>query len=333
MHVTAIGRTEILTNTIRAIRSAGHSIDRIVTSDAEEFYSVTASDFERLAGEIGADYHYERHVDSQEMIDILEDSPSEVAVSVNWMYPITRPVLDSFEHGILNGHAGDLPRYRGNAAPNWAIINGEDEIVLTVHQMSEEIDAGPILSQSSLPLSEDTYLGDVYKEMRLRFPDLFVEAVSGLADGSITPRPQSNDPSEILRGYPRIPKDSEIDWTRPAPTIHRLIRASAEPLFGAFTYLETTKLTIWRARVAHPSFDYVGTPGQVADRRTDAGEVAVLTGDGHLILEEVEIEGGGRGPATDVITSTRTRLGMDPQAVIRELETRVTALEERLDDR
>jgi methionyl-tRNA formyltransferase len=332
MNVTAIGRTEILYNTIEAVHSAGHNVDRIITCGAEDFYGVSASDFERLAADIDAVYHFCESINDPEMVERLSGGPSGIAVSVNWKYPIRRQVLDAFEHGILNAHAGDLPRYRGNAAPNWAILNDEDTVVLTVHRMNEEIDAGEILTQTPVPLTEDTYLEDVYEAMWTGFPELFVDSLTGIESGTITPRAQPDDPSAVLRGYPRIEKDSQIDWTQSAEDIHRVVRASSEPLFGSFTYLGTEKLTVWRARIESPSHEYCGTPGQVAERRPETGEVAVITGDGFLVLEEVEPESGTRGPATDAITSIRTRLGMDEEAEIRRLTDRVAQLEARLGD-
>jgi UDP-4-amino-4-deoxy-L-arabinose formyltransferase/UDP-glucuronic acid dehydrogenase (UDP-4-keto-hexauronic acid decarboxylating) len=333
MNVTAVGRTEMLYNSIQAINSAGHDIDRVITCSDEDFYTTSPTGFEQLAGDIGADYHFCTDINSDEMIDRLSDSQSDIAISVNWKYPIRQPVLTAFKHGVLNAHAGDLPRYRGNAAPNWAIINGEDEVVLTIHRMNEEIDAGPIIQQSSVPITEETYLDDIYQEMRTRFPQLFVESLSGLESENITPQPQSDDPSEVLRGYPRIPKDSEINWEQPAEEIHRVVRASAEPLFGAFTYLGRKKLRIWRAQTERPDYQYCGTPGQIAERRPNTGDVAVLTGDGFLVLEEVQFEEGERVPATDVLTSIRTRLGMDKQAEIRRLNSRIAELEAQLDSR
>lgn len=332
MNVTAIGRTEMLYNAIQAVDSAGHDLDRIITCSDEEFYTVSPADFEQLAADIGAEYHFCTDLNSEEMVDRLSDGRSDIAISVNWKYPTRQPVLTAFDHGVLNAHAGDLPRYRGNAAPNWAIINGEDEVVLTVHRMSEEIDAGPLVRQSRVPITEETYLQEIYEAMRTRFPELFAESLSGLEDGTITLQPQPDDPTAVLRGYPRVPKDSEIDWTQSATEIHRLIRASAEPLFGAYTYLGTEKLTIWRARTETPAHQYCGTPGQVAERRPDSGEVSIITGEGFLVLEEVQRENGDRTAATDVITSIRTRLGMDKQAEIRRLTEQIAELTNRLDE-
>ena len=287
MHVTAIGRTRILYDAIRAVEDAGHSIERIVTGSASDFYNVTAADFRELADELGAEFVMPDDINSDSVVSTFRQSDSRIAISVNWQTLIRRPVLDAFEFGVINAHAGDLPRYRGNAAPNWAIINGEDEVVLTTHRMSEELDAGPIHAQHSVPLDEETYIGDVYDAMYERFPELFVTVVGDAA--------------------------TELQWTEPAADLARVVRASSEPLFGAYTWLDSGKLRIWRAHAEQPPHDCLGTPGQVAERRPETGDVAVLTGEGFLVLETVQRDGidDTRRDATAVIESVRTRLGID----------------------
>lgn len=328
MHVTIIGRTEILSNTVSAVRDAGHVIERIVTCEAEDFYQATEADFERLAEEVGADFIYTEDINDDSLVEMFEQSVSDVALSINWKTKICRRVLDAFDLGVLNGHAGDLPRYRGNAAPNWAILNGEDEVVFTVHKMGEGLDSGPVLVKHSFPIDESTYLSDVYGAMGVEFPRLFLRAVNGLQDGTLEPQSQPDDPAKSLRGYPRLPRDSRLDWTKSAEHLDRLVRASAEPLFGAYTYLGTETLRVWRAHVEIPPFDYLGTPGQVAERRPSSGEVAVITGNGFLVLESLQLGDAERQTATDVITSSRARLGMDPHSELERLERRIDDLED-----
>lgn len=309
MRVAAIGRTAILYNSITAFESSPHDIDLIVTCEAEPFYTKNKDDFRALAEDLDIQFIETSDINQQKIIDRLDKF--DIAISVNWKTIIESEVLDSLNHGILNYHAGDLPRYRGNAAMNWAIIEGEDEIVHTVHQMTEDLDAGPIFVQRSTAVTKDTYIGDVYQDARQMVPDMFIEAIDGIESGDLSPRHQSNNPNDALRCYPRKPIDSKINWEEPAEKIHRVIRASAEPLFGAFTFYNGNKLRVWRAKPERPPTPFLGTPGQVAERRPGNGTVAVITGDGFLILEEVEIQEEGRKPATDIITSNRDRLGID----------------------
>ncbi len=330
MNLVAIGRSKILHNAIQRLHEEGYNIQLVVTSEPADYYEVTPEQFESLAREVGAAYEFTSRLGNiKEEIERLD---ADLSVSTNWKFPIEGDIMDLFKHGILNAHAGDLPRYRGNASPNWAILNGESTVTLTVHRMTEEIDAGPIFCQHTVPVTENTYLKDIYSEMCETFPDLFVKTVAGIEKGTLEPEPQSDEPSQVLRGLPRIEKDSEIDWTRSATHIDRIVRASAEPLFGAFTYLGTKKLTVWRAHRESPAYEYCGKPGQVAEVRPDSGEVAVVTGEDFLVIETAELEGGQRAKASEVINSIRIRLGMDKQAEIRRLKEQISILEEKVDE-
>lgn len=329
MKVAAIGRTEILYDSILSVCEKGHKVPLIITCDEASHYSRDASDFERLADQYGTEFIKTEHIGTDEVISRIQENVPDVAISVNWKTIIPQRVIDCFKHGIINAHTGDLPRYRGNAAPNWAMLNGEEDIVLTLHIMTTELDSGPILLQRKYPIKADTRIGDIYNFIEENCPQMFVEVLDGLEAGTISPQEQPHDPSLSLRCYPRLPRDSEIDWTRPAVQIDRLIRASSEPLDGAYTFLGDKKLTIWRAHCGIPPCPLLGTPGQVAQRYLATGDVSIITGDGFLVLEEVEIENEGRTTATRAISSARDRLGMDITKEIAQLNRRITALERR----
>ncbi len=313
MRVAALGRTRWLRDSIRRLHDQGHEIAGIATAPAAPEYDVRESDFERLAEELGC-----------VCVGDLEALPrADVAISVNWPRLIPQLVLAAFTHGVLNGHPGDLPRFRGNAAPNWAILLGEERVVATVHRMDAGLDSGPIVVQRAFELDESTYIHDVYAWLDVALPELFGQAVAGLAAGTIDLTPQKG---ETVRCHPRLPRDGLLDWTRPAAELARLVRASAEPFAGAFTFLDDDCITVWRAhpeRLAHAAF---GVAGHVVDRR-NSGHAAVLTGDGLLVLEEIELR-GERAQAAELLTSTRLRLGLDPARLVE----RVRCLEERLSD-
>jgi methionyl-tRNA formyltransferase len=106
----------------------------------------------------------------------------------------------------------------------------------------------------------------------------------------------------------------------------RLVRASADPFPGAYSFLSTEKVVIWKAYPEELGYPYLGVPGQVVDIRRAAGEVAVLAGEGILVLEEIETAAGTRGPATVRLRSTRERFDMDITAEVTALLARVHKL-------
>lgn len=310
MKFIAFGRTNWLSASIEACVARGHTAAAIVTAKPSPEYSVDEKDFQRLAKKLKTPFVSAKGaLDASAVSKLIKSSGARVGISVNWPILIPAQVLDLFEKGIINAHAGDLPRFRGNACPNWAILSGEKRVVVSLHQMAPDLDSGPIHGQRSIPIAEDTYIGDIYRFMDENIPEMFVELLDNFDKGVSNPKVQSRRPEDILRCLPRTASDGHIDWTKPASDLHKLVRASAEPFAGAFTYLDGKRLTVWRARTAPLPHAMLGVPGQVVGISADG--VAVLTGDRLLVLEEVQYPGKKRAKAPDVVRSTRTRLGLD----------------------
>jgi len=330
MRIVALGRTGMLYESIVNLKRHGHEIVLIITSKEEGEYTCGVKDFKRLCREIGCECIVSEKINRKQILDIIRKTKPDVAISINWKTLIGEDVINAFPNGIINAHAGDLPRYRGNAVPNWAIIAGESEIVATLHQMDTGLDSGPILLKRGFPISETTRIGDIYTFLEENIPEMFVEVIERIRNNTIRPQKQPDNPAESLRCYPRMQRDGEIDWSLPSQEIHRLIRAVSEPFAGAYTYIDFDKLIIWKARYEKLPFHYLGVPGQVGHRNLTTGEVKVITGEGFIVLEEVEIEGtNARKKPVEIIHTIRTRLGMDLTGQISILKKKIDALEEK----
>jgi len=331
MRVAAIGRTELLFDSILQLAKRGHRIVLIITSTTSQYqYGKNEDDFEKLARELGTDFLVCEKISSPQVHELIQKTAPDIAISVNWKTIIPQEILDLFPHGILNAHAGDLPRFKGNAVRNWALVSGEEDIALTIHKMSTGLDAGPVLLKKRCPIQEDTTIGDLYRFVETTVPLLFTEAVDGLENGAITLQEQPTDPGLSLRCYPRLPVDSEIDWKEPAEQIDRLVRASSEPFTGAYSFIGTERITIWKAHVEIPEFGYLASPGQVVERRTGTGEVAIATGEGFLVIEEAGTGARGRTKPSRLIRTLRTRLGMPVTDEIVNLKREVEELKEEI---
>jgi len=331
MKFAALGRTAWLSGSIERCVERGHQPVLIGTSPAAPEYTVGPDDFQRLAKRFNSPFFCDTRINHPDYLGMAADSGAEVAISVNWLTMIGQEMLDQFPHGVLNAHAGDLPRFRGNAAPNWAILLGERQVALTVHKMMPELDAGDVLLQRCCPLSETTTIAEIYQFMERNIPPMFAEVLDGLSAGSLVPHPQSTVPDDILRCCPRLPSDGRIDWKQPAEQLSRLVRASGEPFAGAYSFFNGDKLIVRKARAGEPDYPHVGIPGQVIDRRTGTGEVSILTGEGVLILQEVETVTAGRQLAAELIRSTRTRLGIEVEDELFRLTQQVDRLEQQLE--
>lgn len=328
MRFAAFGRTHWLYDSIRACTSRGHEIALIGTCEAAPEYRVGIQDFRRLAQELSCPFFADAAINKPDKLALAENSGAEIAISINWLTLIGAQMLAQFPHGIVNAHCGDLPRFRGNACPNWAILSGEPRMTVSLHRMTAELDAGDVFLQRHWPIAESTYIRDLYGALDCALPEMFADLLDGLEDGTISPRPQSTDPADSLRCFPRIPADGFLDWNRPAEELCRVVRASSDPFAGAYTYLEGQKLIVWRATAGGLEYPHLGVPGQVVRCDEATRRVGILCREGVLDLELVQLADQGRRAAFDVLRSTRQRLGMSVPNEIQQLRARVSQLEE-----
>lgn len=312
MKVALIGRTHWMLEAAQKLLQAGHSIGVICTAKAEAFYQSKENDFKQLALQLSVPYYQSLDLNNDKAIQSIEKTRCGIAASVNWPYVLKEKICSIFPHGILNAHAGDLPRYRGNACPNWAILNGEPHVGLCLHQMEPgKLDSGPVYLRDHYSLNNNSYIGDVYQWLGKRIPDMFVEAVNGIESGDLHPVPQEADPALALRCYPRLPVDGLINWNESADEIGKIIRATSVPFDGAYTVLKNKPLKVWKAHVESHLTPTLGVPGQVIQIDSETGFVSIYTGGGIVVLEEVETEKEGRKLPFEIIKSHRLRLGFD----------------------
>lgn len=304
MRIGIIGRTGILLEAAEALRTAGHDLVFVITCRAEPFYENNETDFQNFASKLGIPFY--NTLDLESIIPEIKALEADICISINWINIIRKEFLSIFPQGILNAHAGDLPRYKGNASVNWAILNFEDRIVITIHKMVEEIDSGPYLLKESLDINDETYVGDVYKWLKSTIPKKFVEALNVIKTKSFIDQDQN---IKTLRTYPRKPSDSKINWAWDKEFILAMIRASSHPFDGAFCFVNDTdlKLKIFRASKFTADFDFSAVPGQVCFKFGDLPVVA--TQNGLIAIEECLISDMNIVDSMNFITkSLRNRL-------------------------
>ncbi len=157
------------------------------------------------------------------------------------------PLLRSASRGALNMHGSLLPKYRGRAPVNWAILNGEHETGATLHYMVERADAGDIVDQLAVPILEDDDAREVFAKVTTAAEIVLARSLPGLLAGDAPRRPQPIEPGQYFGR--RRPEDGRIDWSQPAHSIHNLVRAVAPPFPGAFTEVDGHRWVIHRTRV------------------------------------------------------------------------------------
>jgi methionyl-tRNA formyltransferase len=192
-------------------------------------------------------------------------------------------VLALAPRGALNMHGSLLPKYRGRAPVNWAIIHGEPETGATLHYMGDKPDDGDIVAQTSVPILPDDVAAEVFVKVTVAAELTFHRVLPALLAGTAPRIPQDHAESSYFGG--RKPEDGVIDWSKSAVAIHNLVRAVAPPYPGARTLIDGHPARLLRTRVLGATVPAVMAPVfDIAD-----GRITVRCGGGG-ILEVLELE-------------------------------------------
>lgn len=293
MRVILIGRTEVLYNTALVL-SEYFTICGILTAKAVKEYKKSETDFESLAKQLNCPFLLANNLNAP-ALEFIKTCNPDIGVSVNWVSVIGESVMKYIPLGILNCHPGNLPAYKGNAVCNWAMLRGDTEIVVTIHDMiPNELDSGDIYAQKVFLVNDNSTITDFINFWHDETPGLFLTALKGISEKSYNPIRQDDLNIQPFRCYPRLPLDSKIDWTRSAKEIHNLIRASTYPYSGAYTYIkiedQIRKVKIWTSNIIANETKDIGTPGHIILNDRKSGESHVYTGEGILAITNLQYE-------------------------------------------
>lgn len=202
----------------------------------------------------------------------------------DYRYLLPTDVIALAPQGAINLHPSLLPKYRGRAPVNWAILRGETELGLTAHRVDAGMDTGNILAQEAFHLSEDEDVGDALERLYPLYERLTRVVVQGLIAGTLKERLQEH---ALATAFPRRrPEDGRIDWSAPARDTLNLVRAVAAPYPGAFTRLKGQVVRVWSARCSPIWLDHPARAGEVC--AVDDLGIHVACGSGVLCLTVVE---------------------------------------------
>jgi methionyl-tRNA formyltransferase len=190
--------------------------------------------------------------------------------------------------GAYNLHGSLLPKYRGRAPVNWMLANGEREAGATLHHMVARADAGDIVAQRAVEITDDDTALTLYRKIVPIGASLIREYHPLIASGTAPRRAQDLTQGSYFGR--RTPADGRIDWSWPARRIFNLVRAVTHPYPGAFGFIDGRKVFFWTARIAAET-EVRGVPGTIIEERAD-GAIEVAAGAGSVIVSRMQIEGG-----------------------------------------
>ncbi len=300
-----MGTPEFAVPSLRALVEAGYDIVGVVTQPdrpAGRGRRLLAPAVKEAALTLGLPVLQPQTLRRPEIIQELRELSPDVMIVAAYGEILRPEVLSIPPHGCLNLHASLLPRHRG-AAPVVATILAGDEVTgITVMLMDEGLDTGPVLAQSSLPVSPDDTTGSLMGKLAYLAADLLIDTLPAWLAAEIVPQPQDHEQATYHKLVHK--EDGLVDWSLPAVEIWRRVRAY-HPWPGAYTYWQDRQLKILRAQPLE-GWAGPGSPGEVI--RTTQG-IAVVTGQGALLLKEMQMAGKRPLGAEDFVRGRRDFVG------------------------
>jgi methionyl-tRNA formyltransferase len=250
----------------------------------------------QAARERGVPIFTPEKITTPEWIERIAGLKPDLILSVYYRNMISPRILGLARLGAFNMHGSLLPKYRGRAPINWAILHGEPRVGMTLHRMVKAADAGAVVDQEGVNVGPRDTAGEAFRKALPCARRVLARQIDALLAGTAKETPQDETQATYFGG--RKPEDGRIDWSQPSRTIFNLIRAVTDPYPGAFTEVGAARLMVWWAEPDSAAAREWAEPRVPASIRAAAGTVlsvdplVVATGDGALELTRTEWKGG-----------------------------------------
>jgi methionyl-tRNA formyltransferase len=302
VRVVFMGTPDFAAACLRAV-AAVHEVALVVCQPdkpAGRGGQLTAPPVKQLAEELALPVIQPKSARTGELRDALAASGAELAIVVAYGKILPKDVLEALPRGCINVHASLLPKYRGAAPIQWAVIDGEAETGVSIMQLDEGMDTGPVLLERRLPLDASWTSGDLFEQLKPVGSAALLEALELVGQGRAVPREQ--DHTRATHARMLVKEDGVIDFTQPAAKVAARIRG-VDPWPGAQALLRGHNLKLFRARVEAGR----GQPGTVL--AIDAAGAHVACGEDAVVIAELQMPGKKRMPAQQLVHGRMLEVG------------------------
>lgn len=305
MKAVFMGTPDFSVGTLNAMYEAGHEIAAVFTQPDKQKgrgKSVLMTPVKEKALELGIPVYQPVKLREQENYELLKSINPDVIVVVAYGQLISKEILDLPRYGCINVHASLLPKYRGAAPIQWAVIDGEHESGVTTMKMDEKLDTGDMIMKTVVELDSNETGGSLHDKLADEGAKLLVKTLKAIEDGTAIYTKQ--DDSQMTYAKKLTKELGHIDFSMDAKQIERLIRG-LNPWPSAYTSFEGKTLKIWAAKVSDEQYDALdGTIVEVSKN-----DFTVKTAQGSLIIKEVQLEGKKRMDAGAFLRGYQVKVG------------------------
>lgn len=295
MRIVFMGTPDFAVGSLQALCESGkHEILAVVTQPDRpkgRGNKLLQTPVKEYALEQGLTVYQPQKVKTPEFVELLHELQPELIVVAAFGQFLSKEILELPKYGCINVHASLLPKYRGAAPIQYAIIKGEKESGVTIMQMDIGMDTGAMLDKVVVPIAENTTMGELHDALREQGAALLLQVIDKIATGTAVAEPQDDAQATYATLLDRSME--HIDWSKTAQEVHNLIRGF-NPAPSTFTKLPNGKsLKIWGSKMTDKSS--AAAAGTVIE--TGKHSFFVACGDGVLEITEVQPESKKRMPA------------------------------------
>lgn len=295
MRIVFMGTPDFAVGSLQALCESGkHEILAVVTQPDRpkgRGNKLLQTPVKEYALAQGLTVYQPQKVKTPEFVELLHELQPELIVVAAFGQFLSKEILELPKYGCINVHASLLPKYRGAAPIQYAIIKGEKESGVTIMQMDISMDTGAMLDKVVVPIAENTTMGELHDALREQGAALLLEVIDKIAAGTAVAEPQDNEQATYATLLDRSME--HIDWSKTAQEVHNLIRGF-NPAPSTFTKLPNGKsLKIWGSKMTDKSS--AAAAGTVIE--TGKHSFFVACGEGVLEITEVQPESKKRMPA------------------------------------
>ncbi|AMG66224.1 bifunctional UDP-4-amino-4-deoxy-L-arabinose formyltransferase/UDP-glucuronic acid oxidase ArnA [Providencia stuartii] len=298
---------------LKALKKAGFDIQAVFTHTDDPNENHFFSSVARVSADMELPVYAPENVNHPLWIERIRELKPDVIFSFYYRDMLSEELLALAPKGAFNLHGSLLPKYRGRAPINWALLNGEKETGVTLHKMVTKADAGDIVAQEKVTITDTETALTLHAKVREAAEVLLDKTLPLIEAGSY--KTVAQDESQASYFGRRTAQDGLIDWNRSAKEIDCLIRAVTEPYPGAFTYLGERKMVIWRARVLDDN------QGKRAGTVLSSDPLRIACGEGAIEVVSGQGDSGlymqGNRLANEMGIVTDVRVGPKPTAQIK----------------
>lgn len=287
MRILFMGTPDFAVPSLQALLDAGHEVCAVFTQPDKpkgRGHKLAPPPVKELAGKYGLPVYQPATLRDESVQQQIAGLSADLAVVVAYGKILPQAVLDMPRLGCINVHGSLLPKYRGAAPIQWAVLNGEKSTGVTTMFLGAGVDTGDMLLRRETPIGPEETAGELFDRLKDLGAELLAETLVQLEKGALAPVPQKDEEATLA---PMLKKEmSVVDWTRPAGAVHDWIRG-LNPWPCAAGVLEGRRLKLLRSRVVEAS----GEPGEA---RWEKGELVVCCGEQGLAITELQTPEGKR---------------------------------------